>query len=152
MKKVILYIAIFVITLTITGCGDKKESSDTNFVNLNNNSNEVIKSVKAVISGTEYTIDLENNETVKSFVNMLPKELEMKELNGNEKYVDLDSSLPTNSSNPKHINAGDVYLYQDNCLVIFYKSFDTTYSYTKIGHIDNLPDLGNDSISVKFEK
>lgn len=139
--------------------GKRFSSSDsdeviTKFINSNsiNNSNEVIKSVKAVINGTEYTINLENNETVKSFVNMLPKELEMKELNGNEKYVDLDSSLPTDSSNPKHIIAGDVYLYQDNCLVIFYKSFDTTYSYTKIGHIDNLPDLGNDSISVKFEK
>ena len=43
-------------------------------------------------------------------------------------------------------------LYTDNCLVIFYKSFDTSYSYTKIGHINNLPDLDNNSISVKLEK
>ena len=42
-------------------------------------------------------------------------------------------------------------LYGDNCLVIFYKSFDTSYSYTKIGHINNLPDLGNDNVLVKFE-
>ena len=76
----------------------------------------------------------------------------MDELNGNEKYVYLDNSLPINLSNPKHINAGDVYLYQDNCLVIFYKSFDTSYSYTKKGHINNLPDLGNDSVLVKFKK
>ncbi len=126
----------------------------TKFINSNavNSSNEVVSSVKAVINSKEYTINLEVNETANSFVNMLPKEFKMEELNGNEKYIYLDSSLPTNSSNPKHINSGDVMLYGDNCLVIFYKSFDTSYSYTKIGHIDNLPDLGSDSVSVKLEK
>ena len=83
---------------------------------------------------------------------MLPLELNMSELNGNEKYIYLDITLPTNSSNPKHIDSGDVMLYGNNCLVIFYKSFDTSYSYTKIGHIDNLDDLGNASITVRFEK
>ena len=43
-------------------------------------------------------------------------------------------------------------LYGDNCLVILYKSFNTNYSYTKIGHIDNLPDLGSNDITVKFTK
>ena len=64
----------------------------------------------------------------------------------------MDNSLPTNSTNPKHIKSGDIMLYGNNCLVIFYKSFDTNYSYTKIGHIDNLPDLGIDNITVKFER
>ena len=139
--------------------GKRFSSSDsdeviTKFINSNsvNSSNEVVNSVKAVINGKDYTINLENNETANSFVNMLPKEFKMEELNGNEKYIYLDSSLPTNSSNPKHINSGDVMLYGDNCLVIFYKSFDTSYSYTKIGHIDNLSDLGSDSVSVKLEK
>lgn len=36
--------------------------------------------------------------------------------------------------------------------IIFYKSFDTSYSYTKIGHIDNLDNLGSENIDVKFEK
>ena len=76
----------------------------------------------------------------------------MNELNGNEKYVYMDKSLTTNSFNPKQIKKGDVMLYGDNCLVIFYKSFETSYSYTKIGHIDNLENLGNGSIIVKFEK
>ena len=43
-------------------------------------------------------------------------------------------------------------LFGNNCLVIFYESFDTTYSYTKIGHIDNLDNLENGNIKVKFEK
>ncbi len=42
-------------------------------------------------------------------------------------------------------------LFGDNCLVIFYKSFETEYSYTKIGHIENLPDLGKDSITIKLK-
>lgn len=41
-------------------------------------------------------------------------------------------------------------IYGNDCLVIFYKSFTSSYSYTKIGHIDNLSDLGNDSVSVSF--
>jgi hypothetical protein len=43
-------------------------------------------------------------------------------------------------------------LFGDNWLVLFYKSFDTPYSYTKIGHINNIADLGNDDIKVRFEK
>ncbi len=116
------------------------------------NMNEEVKNIKAFINGKEYIINLEDNETVKSFINMLPVEFNMSELNGNEKYVYIPSSLPTNSSNPKHINSGDVMLYGDNCLVIFYKTFDTSYSYSKIGHINNLPDLGKESINVKIDK
>ena len=86
------------------------------------------------------------------FANYLPQEFRMKELNGNEKYIYLDTSFPTNSFNPQRILKGDIMLYGDNCLVIFYKSFDTPYSYTKIGHIDNLPDLGSDNITVIFKK
>ena len=40
----------------------------------------------------------------------------------------------------------------NNCLVVFYKSFDTSYSYTKIGHIENFEDLGNKNVTIKFEK
>ena len=150
-KNIILSLFIVLSILLVTGCGNNKSSKNNNEVKLNNNSNEVI-SVKAIINDKEYIINLEDNETANSFVNILPQELNMSELNGNEKYIYLDNILPTNSYNPKRINAGDVMLYGDNCLVIFYKSFDTSYSYTKIGHIDNLPNLGNSNITVKFEK
>ena len=128
-------------------CGIEEEN---NTIEINSTSEE-INSVKVIINGKEYIINLEDNETAKTFAKLLPKEFNMNELNGNEKYVYMDESLPTNESNPKHINVGDVMLYGKDCLVIFYKSFDTSYSYTKIGHIDNLEDLGNGNISAKFE-
>ena len=121
------------------------------FIKDNKNVEES-KTIKAIIDEKEYTINLEDNETAKSLVNLLPQEFIMSELNGNEKYVNLDNELPTNETNIKRINKGDVMLYGNNCLVIFYKSFDTTFSYTKIGHIDNLDDLGTGSIEVKIEK
>ena len=158
MKKgILLSLLILISLIMVTGCSEKNRINNTKNNQQENSidvdgSNEVIKSVKAIINEKEYTINLEDNETANSFANLLPQELNMSELNGNEKYIYLDTTLPTNSSNPKRINAGDVMLYGDNCLVIFYKSFDTSYSYTKIGHIDNLPNLGNGNITVKFEK
>ncbi len=146
MQSKIKKILLVLIVILITGCSNNKVElpKEKNDLGVNNQ-------VKVLIDKKEYTINLEDNETAKEFVNMLPLELNMNELNGNEKYIYLDTTLPTNSSNSKRINVGDVMLYGDNCLVIFYKSFDTSYSYTKIGHIDNLANLGNDSISVKFE-
>ena len=160
MKKIIYSLLIITFLFIIVGCNSKKEeiknrSNDQQENDINNNEsnrNEVIKLVKAIINEKENIINLEDNETARSFAKLLPQELNMSELNGNKKYIYLDTNLPTNSSNPKKINVGDVMLYGDNCLVIFYKTFDTSYSYTKIGHIDNLPNLGNGSIKVKFEK
>ena len=118
--------------------------------NNTNTNNEVTNSMKLLINDNEYTIVFEDNETASTLYGLLPLELTMNELNGNEKYAYLDSSLPANSFNPGTINKGDVMLYGDNCLVIFYETFETSYSYTRIGHIDNLPDLGNDNINVKI--
>ncbi len=160
MKKIIYSLLIITFLFIIVGCNSKKEeiknrSNDQQENDINNNEsnrNEVIKLVKAIINEKEYIIDLETNETTKEFIKMLPQEFNMSELNGNEKYFYLDSTLPTNASNPKIINTGDIMLYGNNCLVVFYKTFTTSYSYTKIGHINNLPDLGKDNIKIKFEK
>lgn len=151
MKKILLSIIIFLTIVSLTGCG-KKEIQNNNQEEKKDYNNEVVNSMKVIINNQEYSVNLENNETVNSLIKLLPMELKMSELNGNEKYYYLDSSLPTNSYNPKRINKGDIMLYGDNCIVIFYKDFDTSYSYTKIGHIDNLEDLDNSNIIVKFIK
>ena len=128
-----------------------------NIVNNNINTNKesevtMNETIKVNINNKIYTATLEQNETAKQFEKMLPQLFNMSELNGNEKYVYLDKTLSTNPYDPKHIEAGDIMLYSNNCLVVFYKSFDTSYSYTKIGHIENLDDLGNKNVTMKFEK
>lgn len=112
-----------------------------NSLNINNNSNS--KSAKLLIDNKEYSITLEDNETVDALVNNMPLDLSMNNLNGNEFYSYLDFTLPTNSYDPGKINKGDIYLYGNNCLVIFYESFNTSYSYTKIGKLDNIEVLDN---------
>ncbi len=112
-----------------------------NSLNINNNSNS--KSAKLLINNKEYSITLEDNETVDALINNMPLNLSMNNLNGNEFYSYLDFTLPTNSYNPGKINKGDIYLYGNNCLVIFYESFNTSYSYTKIGKLDDVEVLDN---------
>lgn len=61
----------------------------------------------------------------------------MNELNGNEIYYYLDHDLLTNLSQPQNIEAGDIMLFGSSFLVIFYESFQTNYSYSRIGKISN---------------
>ena len=109
--------------------------------NINNNLNS--KSAKLLIDNKKYSITLEDNETVDALINNMPLELSMSNLNNNEFYSYLEFTLPTNSYNPGKINKGDIYLYGNNCLVIFYESFNTSYSYTRIGKLDDIEVLDN---------
>ena len=138
MKKVLIIICLIFL---FTGCA-KKDARKSDVMSSD---------IKVVINDQTYILKLENNDTAKEFINLLPLEFTMNDLNNNEKYVYMNNSLTTNSYNPKRIEKGDVMLYTDNCLVIFYKSFDTSYSYTKVGHIDNLDDLEDGTIVAKFE-
>ena len=146
MRKLIIVLICSIFILT--GCvnNSTKHEKDTE------ESDVRVSELKVTINDKEYIIELENNDTVNEFIKILPQEFIMDELNGNEKFVYMNNSLTTNSYNPNHIVKGDVMLYGNNCLVIFYKSFDTSYSYTKIGHITDLDNLGNGSITAKFDK
>ena len=110
--------------------------------------------IKLSIGGNVFTSKLEDNATVRAFVGLLPMTLDMSELNGNEKYCYLDGSLPSAPERVEQIHAGDLMLYGNNCIVLFYKSFSTQYSYTRIGHIDDISGLetavGRGSVQVKF--
>ena len=116
------------------------------------NMSEISNKITININGVDFTVTLEDNETTRELVNRLPLNIEMNELNGNEKYYYFDESFPSNSSRIEIIEKGDIMLYGSDCLVLFYESFNTSYSYTRIGKLDNpslLDDvIGKDSIRV----
>lgn len=96
-----------------------------------------VKRLKITANGQEFFANLYENATTKELVKALPMTITMKELNENEKYYYLQSKLPVNASVPSNINAGDIMLYGNDCLVFFYKSFPTSYRYTPIGTVTN---------------
>ena len=129
---------------------DPELNQETSITDNNEKENKMAK-IYVSLNNEKLEINLEENSTTSALVKLLPLDITMNDLNKNEKYAYLDESLPTNTYSPKHIEAGDVMLFGDNCLVIFYESFDTSYSYSKDGHINNLPKLDNGDITVTLD-
>ena len=88
------------------------------------------------VGSQRFGVTLEDSPTARAFVQLLPATFEMAELNGNEKHTSLPRALPTDAARPGTIRAGDVMLYGKDTLVVCYKTFNSSYSYTRIGRID----------------
>lgn len=158
--KYFVLIMLSVASLFGSSVGCNKDHSaivGTNTQNKDDNETDDKKEtkMKIKIGSNVFNATLFNNPTVTAFKAMLPLTLEMDELNGNEKKYDFSNALPTDSSNPKKINNGDLMLWGDKTLVLFYKTFPTSYSYSKLGRIDDPSGLegavGSGGVTVTFE-
>lgn len=154
----IIIFSLLFISASFASC--KKETSapsslDTNNINGNNNANPTGSKMKIKIGTNTFTATLNDNATATAFKALLPLTINMRDLNSNEKYFDFANGLPTNAANPRTIQTGDLMLYGNKTLVLFYKSFSTSYSYTKLGRIDNTSALttalGSGNVTVTFE-
>ena len=114
-----------------------------------------MQNIIITIKNKKYEAILYDNSTTKELIKKFPITITMSDLNGNEKYYNFSKSFSTSSENVANINKGDIMLFGDNCLVIFYKSFSTRYKYTKLGYIKNTEDLensfGKGDINITFE-
>ena len=112
------------------------------------------KNFVIMINWEQYEALLEDNTTAQAFYKQfIEKNWEvytMQELNWNEKYLYISEKIASNPVGGLNIEAWDIMLYWDDCIVIFYKSFQTSYSYTKIWHINWLWDLWEENIEVNF--
>ena len=110
--------------------------------------------IRITVGGRTFAADIEDSETGRAFVGLLPLTLDMSELNGNEKYYYLDAPLPTRPQHYDDIEPGDLMLYGTSCVVLFYGPAGG-YSYTRLGRLrqtDGLAEaVGRGSVSVTFE-
>ncbi len=156
MKR--LFLLVFCTFSLLNSCGSctKSTVAPTKGGSVNTDDpTQTGNKMKIHIGTSTFTATLYENATAEAFKTRLPITVNMVELNDNEKYADLPSSLPTNASNPGTIQAGDLMLYGSSTLVLFYKSFSTSYNYTKLGRIDDITGLtaalGSGNVKVTFE-
>jgi hypothetical protein len=151
MKLILLMVLLFTSFIIGNPSPCEKENAPIKTENKDTMANETIK-IK--VNSKIFTATLLDNNTSKAFKELLPMTIQMTELNGNEKYYDLPKTLPTNSTNPGSIKNGDLMLYGSKTLVLFYKTSSTSYSYTKLGSIDNPSGLekalGSGNLSITF--
>ena len=111
--------------------------------------------LKIKVGAVTFTATLADNAAAKAFKALLPMTVMMTEHAGNEKYYDLSNALTTAASNPGTIHNGDIMLYGSRMVVLFYKTFSTSYSYTRIGKVDDPTALeaalGAGNVSIAFD-
>lgn len=131
-----------------TGDGDATTNTDTT-------NEDDMTPITITVNGASFDAQLASTPAAQAFARMLPLSLTMDELNGNEKYHYLDTPLPAEAQSVGSIATGDLMLYGSSCVVLFYDSFRTSYTYTRLGRVADpagLADaLGSGSVTVTFE-
>lgn len=141
MKKYLLLICIFL----FTGCNQNTE------IDGRNNMIDISMTIK----GQHFSAKLYDNQTTQELMELFPITITMDDLNQNEKFYYLDQSLSVDSQRIKQIQKGDIMLFGSNCLVIFYEDLKTSYSYTKLGYIEDRESIkkvvDNGSVEVRLK-
>lgn len=174
MKKIRIILTLLILLICVSACGTNGRSSgsaaqstDTNETagsenkggatdTEKNNETEADETMKmnVRIGDKTFTATLEDNAAVREFIQMMksaPISIEMRDYSGFEKVGSLGRTL-TADDRQTTTGAGDIVLYNGSQIVIFYGS--NSWSYTRIGHIDDLTGweeaLGSGSITAVF--
>ncbi|MFC4210565.1 cyclophilin-like fold protein [Pedobacter lithocola] len=158
MKYLLTTIMMLVsLSLSMSSCGKDNNLEPMSEIenNTNGTTNATGSKMKIIVGAAVFTATLNDNQSANAFKAMLPLSIKMEDLNANEKFYNFTGTLPTNASVGGNIQVGDIMLYGNNCLVIFYKGFNTSFSYTRLGKIDNVTGLvaalGSGDVNVRFE-
>ena len=133
------------------GSGENGSGENGNSENENRQEDDNMI-VSIYIGDKKFEAEIEDSETGRAFMDKLPLDLDMKELNGNEKYC-YGVPLPQDAKHCPSIEAGDLMLYGKDCIVLFYAPAGG-YSYTRIGRLKSVSGLkeavGSSDVCVKF--
>lgn len=155
MRKVM---AALLVGLCVSGCG-KQEPESAMVTETVKPSMEALSDVEEEemkmivnVNGRDFVATLEENSAVDALMGMMeegPVTLSLHDYAGFEKVGPLGTSLPTSNAQTT-TQPGDIVLYQGNQIVMFYGT--NSWSYTRIGHIDDLSGweetLGSGDVTV----
>ncbi len=141
---------ILVLLLTLVACSSMPTSAEGKTESMPNTMPEL----QIQVGNLTFTAELYDNLSTRAWLETLPQTLTMADLHRNEKFYDLPQALPSNSERVGRIQSGDLMLYGSRTLVLFYESFGTQYSYTRLGRITDTnalaSALGSGSVTVTF--
>lgn len=147
MKKLFACVCFLFTILSLSAYGNKSYEKG---------GDEKMTEINIQIGDNYFKGKIFDTPTGESFLNQLPLSIEMSDLNNNEKYSYLPNKLPVNSQYVERIKTGDLMLFGSECLVLFYEDFNTSYRYTKIGHVENPENLkkvlGRKDVEISFSR
>lgn len=112
------------------------------------------KQIVIEVNGQSFSAKLYDNAAAAALWEKLPMVLDMEEMNGNEKYFFMEDTLPADTEDIGDIHTGDIMLYGDDCLALFFQDFSTSYRYTRIGYIEDQEGfadaLSDGTVEIRF--
>ncbi|MCP1102980.1 hypothetical protein M2454_002209 [Aequitasia blattaphilus] len=159
MKRRYQVIILLIMVLGLMGCGIRKETvQDTPEESKEvSKDHQDKKEIRIIIDEVAFQAEFYDNDSVKALINEMPFTLNMEDFSHQEKVASIPFDLPkTQTERPDMIQAGEIYIWSGNSLVLFYTTFQNSYGgYVPIGRIldtDTLTDaLGSGNAEVLFE-
>lgn len=145
-KKMTAILMIALLAFNLTMCGNSASGSM---------SGDGMIDVNITVGSQVLSTKFYNNESAQAIIEEMPFALEMGDYTSQEKVASLNIALPSSSTEtPDTINAGEIYLWSGNSLVLFYTTFPNSYSYVPIGYIEDVEGLvqvlGSGNVEVTF--
>lgn len=128
--------------------------ADTQAASAGETETTPMQTIEIIAGGQTFTAALNGSKAAQALAAKLPLTITMQELHGNEKYHYFSDTLPADAQRVGTIRAGDLMLYGSDCLVLFYQTFSTAYTYTPLGSITDpsglAEALGSGRVQVTF--
>ncbi len=142
--------------LVLSACSsvqDNQQAKQTQTTTTSKTEEE--KMVTATVNGETFTITLNQSQAEQEFLNLLPLTLDMRDVNGNEKYTVLNQTFTNDDKKAGTLHAGDLKLWTGDGLVLFYDDFPSSYQYTDLGTMSDSQGLaealGAGDVTITFE-